>query len=528
MKNENAIKYIENLIKGLVPTANVNHSVTPGFHSDYDFRIEINNNTIIIKFLRELVDDFENLINKSTDENQYNDLKSRIDFKIYIELGKEGVVPDLNISQKLLDEKREWVKDYRVNVEFNETINNTIYNGLLKLESFLNNLINNYKTSNKGINNEKDFISNLINYFKNNKSFNDNGVSDESLGFLKAAAIAEIIEKEKIRKNTYIKRIKDDINKEIYNIVSTLRGIHFINIKLPECIKDYVKNHENIKNNNSFIGTQKNDTAVKKKEFNRKTLNIKLTTGIEDKSRKTKKSKNRNKNVKTKSCCIFVSYSTINREIASNIKSELEQYGISTFLAHHDITLSSIFKNKIIHELKHCKFFMPIITSDFRASKWTDQESGIAFIYNKEILPVKVQDINPYGFLDIFQAIPLKGNDYTGLCRDIAYQVFTKSKDKFTKINIKKRMINIFKNSGSYRGAEENIRELLKYENFTKSQINEIVEAMLSNNQILQATYTIKPIKTLVKKCKRNIDKVNLNNLDDYMNKYRKEEWNNK
>ena len=86
-------------------------------------------------------------------------------------MGKEGVVPDLNISQKLLDEKREWVKDYRVNVEFNETINNTIYNGLLKLESFLNNLINNYKTSNKGINNEKDFISNLINYFKNNKSF---------------------------------------------------------------------------------------------------------------------------------------------------------------------------------------------------------------------------------------------------------------------------------------------------------------------------------------------------------------------
>ncbi|MDD5686972.1 MAG: toll/interleukin-1 receptor domain-containing protein [Elusimicrobia bacterium] len=525
MKNENAIKYIENLIKGLVPTANVNHYETPVPDTDYDFRIEINSNAIIIKFTQEMVEDFENLINKPTDKNQYNDLKSRIDFKIYFELGKEGVIrPDFKVSQKLLEEKREWVKDYRVNVEFNETINNIIYNGLLKLESFLNNIINTYKTSNKGIKNEKNYISNLIAYFKKNKSFSDNGVGDESLGFLKAAVIAEIIEKEKIRKDTTIQRIKDDINKEIYNIVSMLRGIHFVDIKLPECIKDYAMNHENIKNDSSFTDIQKKDTSVNKKENSHNALNNKLAIGIEDKLRATTKYKRRKKSVKIKSCCVFISYSTINKGIAGNIKSELEQYGIVSFLAHHDITPSSIWKNKIIYELRHCKFFIPIITSDFRGSKWTDQESGIAFIYKKEILPVKVQDIDPYGFLDIFQAIPLKGNDYAELCRGIAYQVFTKSKDKITKINIKKRVINIFRNSGSYRGVEENVRELSKYGNFTKSQINEIFKAILSNNQILPAADVIEPIKALVKKYKRNIDKHNLKKLDDYMEKNKKDE----
>jgi len=49
MKNENAIKYIENLVQGLVPTANVNHYEAPVPDTDYDFRIEIDNNTIIIK-----------------------------------------------------------------------------------------------------------------------------------------------------------------------------------------------------------------------------------------------------------------------------------------------------------------------------------------------------------------------------------------------------------------------------------------------------------------------------------------------
>ena len=106
MKNENAIKYIENLIKGLVPTANVNHYETPVPYGDYAFRIEINNNAIIIEFAKELVNDFEGLINNPKDKNQYNDLKTRIDFKIYMELGKEGVIrPDFKISQKLLEEK---------------------------------------------------------------------------------------------------------------------------------------------------------------------------------------------------------------------------------------------------------------------------------------------------------------------------------------------------------------------------------------------------------------------------------------
>ena len=73
---------------------------------------------------------------------------------------------------------------------------------------------------------EKDYIDGLIEYSQKHGHLNSKGVGVESLGFLKAAAVCEIIEKEKHRSQVQVPRVKREIVRGIYRIVQTLRRHH--------------------------------------------------------------------------------------------------------------------------------------------------------------------------------------------------------------------------------------------------------------------------------------------------------------
>jgi hypothetical protein len=101
---------------------------------------------------------------------------------------------------------------------------------------------------------------------------------------------------------------------------------------------------------------------------------------------------------------VFLSYNSIDRVLAGELKSRLEERGMNVFLAHEDIEPAQEWIPVIEKNLKQCGVFVALITDDFRNSKWTDQESGCAIAFEHLIIPVFTGN-SPHGFLGKFQGI---------------------------------------------------------------------------------------------------------------------------
>ena len=115
---------------------------------------------------------------------------------------------------------------------------------------------------------------------------------------------------------------------------------------------------------------------------------------------------------------IFLSYSHKDKHVAGKVKIELEQCGFDVFLAHDDIEVSEEWEERILEELKSCHVFIPILSGNFEASDWTDQETGHAFANQKVIVPLNLT-CNPYGFIRKYQAKSLNEKVVSDSCRAI-------------------------------------------------------------------------------------------------------------
>jgi len=60
-----------------------------------------------------------------------------------------------------------------------------------------------------------------------------------------------------------------------------------------------------------------------------------------------------------------------------------------------------------------------ILSTDFNASKWTDQEVGVAVARDVLMIPID-RGLAPYGFLEKYQALPSRGL----VAKDVAAEIF--------------------------------------------------------------------------------------------------------
>lgn len=105
---------------------------------------------------------------------------------------------------------------------------------------------------------------------------------------------------------------------------------------------------------------------------------------------------------------IFISYSTVDKELAGEIKAKLETAGVKTFLAHEDIEPTTRWQESIKEHLEECDMVLVIITPDSNESEWVQQEIGFAIAKQKTILPLAISS-DPKGFLSATQALKLNG-----------------------------------------------------------------------------------------------------------------------
>lgn len=100
---------------------------------------------------------------------------------------------------------------------------------------------------------------------------------------------------------------------------------------------------------------------------------------------------------------IFISYSSKNKTLTTGVKKQLEDAHYTCFLAHDDITVSADWYDEIWTALRACDAFVGLVTKEFNASTFCQQEVGAAFAMNKARLLVRSDVSDPPGFSGRFQ-----------------------------------------------------------------------------------------------------------------------------
>ena len=117
---------------------------------------------------------------------------------------------------------------------------------------------------------------------------------------------------------------------------------------------------------------------------------------------------------------MFISHITTKKDKASSLKTALEEYGITSFVAHEDIYPTKEWQKEIEKALNSMHCMCAMIYEGFHESNWCDQEVGVALGRNITVLPLII-DKDPYGFLGQYQGIKIKGKYPDKLAKEIFY-----------------------------------------------------------------------------------------------------------
>jgi hypothetical protein len=101
---------------------------------------------------------------------------------------------------------------------------------------------------------------------------------------------------------------------------------------------------------------------------------------------------------------IFISHRSEYKKEVSEIKDYLLDYGLDLFVAHEDINVSVEWRDALIESLNTMDCLVAYITNDFSENDWCSQEVGFAAVNKSKVIPLRVQDTNPKGFLGFLQA----------------------------------------------------------------------------------------------------------------------------
>jgi hypothetical protein len=228
-----AAQYITRFATELDPNAQV--SWAP---HDFTCAVELRSARVLVRFSRELIEDFEAAIESYKGTRYFETIRNRVRFPILITVGEKGLIPEFKISSELLHEEGEWLRTFRADVEFPSEIYAALDHGLELLSGSMERQLS---TGLKlpDIEADKRIVDSLREYYRTTKNFNSRDAELGSLSFLKAAAVCIVIELEQKRAAERRPRLREAFDREIYSLVSSIRDDPLVDVKLPDALRDY-------------------------------------------------------------------------------------------------------------------------------------------------------------------------------------------------------------------------------------------------------------------------------------------------
>jgi hypothetical protein len=184
---------------------------------------------------------------------------------------------------------------------------------------------------------------------------------------------------------------------------------------------------------------------------------------------------------------LFISHTSEYRVLAGGLRDALGGWRVECFVAHSTIEPTEEWIDVIERALRTCDALVALITEDFMASRWCDQEVGVAYGLGKLIVPIRT-GADPYGFIGRYQAVSFNRE------REDAYLLATRlfkllADHARTKGRMIDPIIERFAKSGSFDGTRAAWPALkaIPPEAWTKERVARIRHATRDNNQIWAA-----------------------------------------
>lgn len=192
---------------------------------------------------------------------------------------------------------------------------------------------------------------------------------------------------------------------------------------------------------------------------------------------------------------LFISHTSANKESAHRLKQALGEYHVAAFVAHDDIEPTKEWEAEIERALRTMDALAGIITADFLASRWCDQEVGFAFGRGKLVVPL-CKDATPHGFLGKYQGCKTQGL----LASAVAEQLFNLLLGhSLTSQRMTDAIVDRMVNSASFDMSRRTIALLAKIPRLNDSQVTRLVQSTESNRQVREAIGVPERIQRLVK-----------------------------
>lgn len=183
---------------------------------------------------------------------------------------------------------------------------------------------------------------------------------------------------------------------------------------------------------------------------------------------------------------LFISHLASFKSQVSILKSELEKYGITSFVAHEDIEPTKEWQDEIEKGLHSMDALCAILMPGFKESNWTDQEIGFAIGKGVCIIPIR-KGMDPYGFIGKYQGFQSNGKSIKEVAEAI-FQIL--SKNQKTRDNLIKTLIDLFLVSSNLSDANLRLIAIQKIENIQIDKINYLY-LRVPENHILNDTHLL-------------------------------------
>jgi hypothetical protein len=194
---------------------------------------------------------------------------------------------------------------------------------------------------------------------------------------------------------------------------------------------------------------------------------------------------------------LFISHTAAHKESAHRLKEGLAQYHVAAFVAHDDIEPAKEWEAEIERALRTTDALAAIITADFVASRWCDQEVGYALGRGKLVLPLCKDALIPHGFLGKYQGCKAQGM----LAVDVAEMVYNLLlNNELTSRRMTDAIVDRMATSPTFDTTRRTMKLLEKLPRLSDSQVTKLIQASESNSQVFNADGITYRIQRLVKR----------------------------
>ncbi len=187
---------------------------------------------------------------------------------------------------------------------------------------------------------------------------------------------------------------------------------------------------------------------------------------------------------------VFLSYADKDKEVANTLHDKLSEQNIDVFISSKDLIISDIWLNELKAQIEKCELFMVLLSNNFRSAEYTDHEVGYAIANNKRIYTVRIDDLEPYGFMRQYHAKIISPEIKNSEINELSHGLIRYVNDGVLALD---EQIKTLKTSTSYREANANAKFLSDCSYFTNEQINNIAKIYQENREVRDA-WTSGPI----------------------------------